>query len=156
MATHKIGSRSPTLKSVLGILKPGDTVEFGPGPHVVGDVILRSVSMSSSRHGAASIKGHVTFEGQATFSGLAIDGRVNACKQAHLTISQCTLRNAADNLIVAKDYSQIIVTGCDLTGSSTSHPAIYANSGSTVVVSQSRLHDIPAPERWSSTTPCWT
>jgi hypothetical protein len=46
-------------------------------------------------------------------------------------------------LIVAKDYSQIMVTGCDLTGSSTSHPALYANSGSTIVVSQSRLHDIP-------------
>jgi hypothetical protein len=78
VTTHKIGSRSRTLKSVLGILKPGDTVEFGPGEHVVGDIILRSVSMSRSKHGPASIKGHVTFEGQATFSGLAIDGRVNA------------------------------------------------------------------------------
>jgi SpoVK/Ycf46/Vps4 family AAA+-type ATPase len=143
VTTHKIGSRSPTLKPVLGILKPGDTVEFGPGPHVVGDVVLRSVSMSSSRHGAASIKGNVTVEGEATFSGLAIDGRVNARKQARLAISQCMLRNAASNLIVARDYCQIIVTGCDLGGSSTSLPAIFAESGGTVVLFQSRLHDIP-------------
>jgi SpoVK/Ycf46/Vps4 family AAA+-type ATPase len=131
------------LKPVLGSLKPGDTVEFGPGEHVVGDIWLRSVSMSSSRRGGASIKGNVTVEGQATFSGLAIDGRVNTRKQARLAISQCMLRNAAGNLIVARDYSQIIVTGCDLAGSSTSHPAIFAESGSTVVLSQSRLHDIP-------------
>jgi SpoVK/Ycf46/Vps4 family AAA+-type ATPase len=145
VTTYKIGggSRWPTMKSIIDIISPGDSVEFGPGVHVVGDIFLRSVSLSSPWHSPASIKGNVLFEGQATVSGLTIDGRINAHEHAQLSLSRCTLRNGAANLIVARDYSQINVAGCDLAGSSTTFPAIFAETGGMVVVSQSRFHDIP-------------
>ncbi|WP_394768540.1 right-handed parallel beta-helix repeat-containing protein [Lacisediminihabitans sp.] len=146
MTTFKIGSgmmRSSTVQSVLAELKVGDVLEFAAGDHVVGDVSFTSVSMRAAIPGTASVKGHFQYSGQASIVGLAIDGRINTIKQARLEVAQCTLRNSADNLIVARDYSQVTVTGCDLSGSSTEHPAVFAEGGSTIILSGSRLHDIP-------------
>ena len=61
-----------------------------------------------------------------------------------MTISQSVLGNAADNLLVARGYSQAVFIGCDLRGSSTTHPALFAEAGSSIVLSQSHLHDVPS------------
>ncbi len=147
MATHKIGSgmfRSATVKSVLDQLSPGDRIEFAAGEHVVGDIWLNNVNLGGARSGTATIKGHLTLLGQTTITGLRIDGRINLKDQAQVTISQSVLGNAADNLLVARGYSQAVLVGCDLSGSSTTHPALFIEEGSTIVLSQSHLHDVPS------------
>src|SRR4051794_40130113 len=146
MATHKIGSgafKSSTLQSVLAELKVGDVVEFAPGQHIVGDVYFNSVSLTAEKAGTASIKGHVDLRGTSSISGLTVDGRIATNDQSKANIVGCTLRNGADNLVVARGYSHISISRCDLAGSSTNHPAVYAEGGSTIVIQESRLHDIP-------------
>jgi SpoVK/Ycf46/Vps4 family AAA+-type ATPase len=146
MVTHRIGAglgRSSSLDLILNQISQGDTVQFDPGEHLIGDVTLTSVSLTAARAGTASIKGHTTFQGNAAISNLSIYGRVNARGQSKLGISSCQLRNPADNLIMVEDYSTVIVTNCDLSESGTQNPAIFAQGGSTVTLSNSRLHDIP-------------
>ncbi|OBF91813.1 hypothetical protein A5791_14990 [Mycobacterium sp. 852002-51163_SCH5372311] len=146
MATHRVGAGlrgSPTFDSVRAQLRQGDTVEFGPGAHLIGDLTLISVSLTAARSGTASIKGNVEFTGNASVSGLSIDGRINTTGSTRVAISQCQLRNSADNLIVARNFSTVILTSCDLSGSATHRPAIFAGGGSSVAVSNSRVHDIP-------------
>jgi SpoVK/Ycf46/Vps4 family AAA+-type ATPase len=147
MATHRIGSgrgRSPALNVILDRLVQGDTVEFGPGDHVIGEVILRSVSLVGQGPGETTVRGHISFEGTASFDDMTFDGRINTDQQAHLQISRCRLRNSADNLIAARDYSQIVVQDCDLSGSATTHPAIFVETGGTVTMLRTQLHDVPA------------
>ncbi len=116
---------------------------FSPGQHVVGEISLHSVSLAAAQTGKTEIKGHLSFDGAGTFNGLTIDGRVNTTGQTQLRVIGCGLRNAVDNLLVAKDYSQIVAENCDLTGSSTNHPAVYSGNGGMVVIINGRLHDIP-------------
>jgi len=77
-------------------------------------------------------------------TGVTFDGRINTLEQAQLVITGCELRNSADNLVVARDYSRIVMRDCDLSGSSTIHPAVFADGGATVEIVDSTLHDFPA------------
>jgi len=146
VATYKVGGgmfHSSTMHSILAQISPGDVVEFAPGAHVVGVIRLNGVSLTAARPGTASIKGQLTYSGHATITGLTVDGRVNLVDQARVTIARSVLRNAADNLLVARGYSQATLVDCDLSGSSTTHPALYAEEGATIVLRQSHLHDVP-------------
>ena len=74
---------------------------------------------------------------------MALDGRVNLVDQARVTIAGSVLRNASDNLLVVRGYSHATLVDCDLSGSSTTHPALYAEEGGTIVLRRSHLHDVP-------------
>ncbi|MFF5292483.1 AAA family ATPase [Paractinoplanes globisporus] len=131
------------MQSILAQISPGDVVEFAPGAHVVGAIRLNGVSLTAAKPGTASIKGHLTYTGHATISGLTLDGRVNLVDQARVTVARSVLRNAADNLLVVRGYGHATLVDCDLSGSSTTHPALYAEEGGTIVLRQSHLHDVP-------------
>jgi SpoVK/Ycf46/Vps4 family AAA+-type ATPase len=146
MNTYRIGwgiRRSPNLQAILDILAQGDTVEFDPGEHVVGDITLNSVSLIGPDRATTSVRGHLTFAGRVVVSGLSVDGRMNASGHTQLHVVGCRARNPADNLIVARDYAEVIVSGSELSASSTTHPAVMAESGSAITISNSRLHDLP-------------
>ena len=146
MATHKVGSglrAAASVQATFAALRQGDTIEFTPGEHVVGEINLHSVSLRAAKSGQTWIRGHILFDGVASIAGLGVDGRINTKGQTQLTVRDCTLRNAADNLFHAKDYSRIVVDRCDLTGSGTSHPAVIATNGGSIVLTNCQLHDIP-------------
>jgi hypothetical protein len=52
MVTHRVGTglrAYPTLYSIGAQLHPGDTVEFGPGAHIIGDLTFTSVSLTAAQ-----------------------------------------------------------------------------------------------------------
>ena len=131
------------MQTVVPRLEQGDVVEFDPGEHVIGDVQLNSVSVVAHGSEAVVLKGHFTWRGRSTLTGVTFDGRINAEDQAHLEISGCRLLNSADNLVVARGYSRVVIRNSDLSGSSTSHPAVLGEGGGPVDVEGSVLHDFP-------------
>ncbi|NMO02667.1 AAA family ATPase [Gordonia sp. TBRC 11910] len=146
MAVHRIGTGPgfhPNLEGVWSRLSQGDTLQFGPGVHVVGDISLHSVSMIAMQPGTASIRGNAVFDGNARIIGLSFEGRINVSGVSTLEIIQAQLRNPGGNLLVARNYSTAILRECDLTASGTTLPAFFAEGGSTIAVEDSRLHDIP-------------
>lgn len=145
MAKHRIGTGffgAVSLDAIRDKIAPGDTLEFGPGTHQVGDVTLHSVSVTAATPGSATLRGLVKFRGTAVARGLSFEGRVNVLSQARLSMNDCSLVGSADNLLVTREYGAAELDRCTLSGAGSKNPALYAETGGSITLRSCRIHAI--------------
>ncbi|MDR0781633.1 MAG: right-handed parallel beta-helix repeat-containing protein, partial [Pseudomonadales bacterium] len=134
-----------TLQQILPQLRVGDSVMFGAGEHVVGNLKLNGVSLLAQKAGTATLRGNITYTLEAMLEGLHIDGRINIeGVGAKLLLKNCRLEHAADNVLVTRDYVDVVLQDCEIFCSGANHPALFADSGSKIHLRGCRFHDIPA------------
>ncbi len=131
------------LKAILPVLKPGDSVMFGEGTHVVGEVWLDSISIMGSKKDIILL-GNIEFRGKSWMENVSLQGQVSVLKQgSKLVMSQCSVRNLAGNLIRAENYCEIIVADCEFSHPAAKYPAMYINNGAIVSLENVHIHDTP-------------
>ena len=117
------------LSHIQKYLNRGDTIIFGDGEHIIGNIGIREVSLYAKTSGAALLRGNITFYSASTINGLHIEGRINADKpETKINIHNCILENMVSNSINVENNAEVLLTNCKIIRSGPDYPAIFCSN----------------------------